>query len=158
MYAGAGSPYNDLLNVSLYAQLDKKVLNIVNLSAGGRLEYFQLNDTVTALKPIFRFGASINVFQETYFRASYGQGYRFPTITERYIRTGVGNFGVFSNPDLQGESSWNGEVGIKQGLKFKNIYGYLDIAAYWQEYENTIEYLFGFWGNSYTDRKSTRLN
>jgi len=150
MYDGSGSPYNDLLNVSAYTQLDKKVLNLINLSAGGRLEYFELNDTVTAIKPIFRLGASINVFRETYFRASYGQGYRFPTITERFIRTGVGNFGVFSNPNLQSESSWNGEVGIKQGLKFRNIYGYFDVAAYWQQYQNTIEYLFGFWGDSYT--------
>src|SRR5690554_317866 len=134
MYDGSGSPYNDLLNVSAYTQLDKKVLNLINLSAGGRLEYFELNDTVTAIKPIFRLGASINVFRETYFRASYGQGYRFPTITERFIRTGVGNFGVFSNPNLQSESSWNGEVGIKQGLKFRNIYGYFDVAAYWQQY------------------------
>src|SRR5690606_35988250 len=73
--------------------------------------------------------------------------YRFPTITERYIRTGVGNFGVFPNPNLQAESSWNAEVGIKQGLKFGNIFGYLDIAGFWQEYQNTIEYLFGKWGD-----------
>lgn len=93
----------------------------------------------------------MKVFQETYFRASYGQGYRFPTITERFIRTGVGNFGVFANPNLKPESSWNAEVGIKQGLKFGGIYGYLDIAGFWQEYENTIEYLFGFWGTSFTN-------
>lgn len=150
MYVGSGSPYNDLLNISAYAQVEKKLLNILNLSAGGRLEYFQLNDTVTGLKPIFRIGASINVFKETYFRASYGQGYRFPTITERYIRTGVGNFGVFANPNLRSESSWNAEFGIKQGVKLGNIYGYFDVAAYWQQYQNTIEYLFGFWGESYT--------
>lgn len=147
IYAGSGSPNNNLLNVSAYTQIEKKVLDALNLSVGGRLEYFSLNDTVTAIKPIFRAGASIKVAQETYIRTSYGQGYRFPTITERYIRTGVGNFGVFPNPDLKPESSWNAEVGIKQGLKFGKIYGYLDIAGFWQEYENTIEYLFGFWGN-----------
>lgn len=150
MYVGSGSPNNRLTNISAYSQIEKKVLNLVNLSVGGRLEYFELNDTVTALKPIFRAGASINVMRETYVRASYGQGYRFPTITERFIKTGVGNFGVFPNADLQAESSWNAEVGIKQGLKLGSIYGYLDIAGYWQEYQNTIEYLFGFWGTSYT--------
>jgi len=147
LYAGGGSPTNQLLNISAYSQLEKKVRQTLNLSVGGRLEYFQLNDTITALKPIFRAGASIKLYQETYLRGSYGQGYRFPTITERFIRTGVGNFGVFPNPELKPESSWNGEVGIKQGLKFGEIYGYLDIAGFWQEYENTIEYLFGFWGD-----------
>jgi len=151
MYVGSGTPNNKMLNLSAYAQVEKKVLNVLNLSVGGRLEYFQLNDSITALKPIFRAGASLKVHQETYVRASYGQGYRFPTITERFIRTGVGNFGVFANPELKPESSWNAEIGIKQGVKFLGIYGYLDIAGFWQEYKNTIEYLFGFWGNSYTD-------
>ncbi len=147
LYAGAGDPRNQILNISAYTQLEKKFQKLINVSVGGRLEYFQLNDTVTAIKPIFRAGTSLKLYQETYLRASYGQGYRFPTITERYIRTGVGNFGVYPNPDIKPESSWNAEVGIKQGLKFGKIYGYLDIAGFWQEYENTIEYLFGFWGD-----------
>ncbi len=151
LYAGGGSPENQLLNVSAYMQLEKKVKQTLNLSGGGRMEYFQLNNSITALKPIFRAGASLKLYQETYLRGSYGQGYRFPTITERYIRTGVGNFGVFPNPELQPESSWNTEVGIKQGLKFGKLYGYLDVAGFWQEYDNTIEYLFGFWGEDPTD-------
>jgi len=132
-------------------QLEKNGKQTLNLSGGGRMEYFQLNNSITALKPIFRAGASLKLYQETYLRGSYGQGYRFPTITERYIRTGVGNFGVFPNPELQPESSWNAEVGIKQGLKFGKLYGYLDVAGFWQEYDNTIEYLFGFWGEDPTD-------
>lgn len=147
MYIGSGSPNNQMLNISGYAQLEKKIKKVINLSVGGRLEYFQLNDSITAIKPIFRAGTSIKIYQETYLRASYGQGYRFPTITERYIRTGVGNFGVFPNPGLKPETSWNAEIGIKQGIKLGNIFGYFDIAGFWQEYQNTIEYTFGFWGD-----------
>ena len=145
IYVGSGSPFNNMLNVSAYAQGEKKIQQTVNLSVGGRLEYFQLNDSITALKPIFRAGTSIKLYQETYLRMSYGQGYRFPTITERFIKTGVGNFGVFPNLNLKPESSWNAEVGLKQGLKFGKLMGYLDAAAFWQEYENTIEYMFGIW-------------
>lgn len=151
LYSGGGSPYNDLLNVSAYTQIEKKFQQVLNLSLGARLEYFRLNDSVEAIKPIFRAGASFKLYQETYLRTSYGQGYRFPTITERFIRTGVGNFGVFPNPSVLPESSWNAEVGIKQGIKFGKIMGYFDIAAFWQEYENTIEYLFGFWGDPAVD-------
>lgn len=145
IYSGSGTPNNQMLNVSAYTQLENKINKTINLSVGGRLEYFQLNDNVTALKPIFRAGTSIKLYQETYLRASYGQGYRFPTITERFIKTGVGNFGVFPNPELKPESSWNAEVGIKQGLKFGKLQGYLDLAGFWQEYQNTIEYMFGIW-------------
>ncbi len=145
IYVGSGSPNNQMLNVSAYSQLESKFNKSLNISAGGRLEYFQLNDTITALKPIFRAGASLKLYQETYLRASYGQGYRFPTITERFIKTGVGNFGVFPNPNLKPESSWNAEIGIKQGLKLGGVMGYLDIAGFWQQYQNTIEYMFGIW-------------
>ena len=145
IYVGSGSPNNKMLNISAYTQLESKFNKSLNLSVGGRLEYFQLNDTITAMKPIFRAGGSLKLYQETYLRASYGQGYRFPTITERFIKTGVGNFGVFPNPNLKPESSWNAEIGIKQGLKLGGVMGYLDIAGFWQEYQNTIEYMFGIW-------------
>ena len=145
MYVGSGSPNNRLLNLSAYTQMEKSFNKILNVSAGARFEYFQLNDTVTAMKPIFRCGASLKLYQETYLRASFGQGYRFPTITERFIKTGVGNFGVFPNPRLLPESSWNGEVGVKQGLKLGGVYAYFDAAFFWQEYQNTIEYMFGIW-------------
>jgi len=145
LYAGSGTPDNTLLNVSGYGQLEKNLWKIVNLSVGGRIEYFSLNDTINEIQPIFRAGGNIKLHQETYLRMSYGQGYRFPTITERFIQTGIGNFGVFPNPDLKPETSSNSEVGIKQGLKFGKLFGYLDIAGFWQEYDNTIEYLFGFW-------------
>ncbi len=145
IYVGSGSPNNQLLNLSAYTQIESKFNGSLNISAGGRLEYFQLNDTITAMKPIFRAGASLKIYQETYIRASFGQGFRFPSITERFIKTGVGNFGVFPNPNLKPESSWNAEIGIKQGLKLGGLMGYLDIAGFWQEYQNTIEYMFGIW-------------
>jgi len=145
IYEASGSRNNYLWNLSAYLEFEKKFGNAINISAGMRLEHFRLNDSIRELKPIFRFGTSFKLGQETYLRASIGQGYRFPTITERYIRTKVGSFGVFDNPDLVSETSWNAEVGLKQGFKFSKYYGYFDIAGFYQEYRNTIEYLFGFW-------------
>ncbi|MNU91104.1 putative TonB-dependent receptor BfrD precursor [compost metagenome] len=145
IYIGSGRPINQLLNLSAYAQAEKKFWKRLTISVGGRLEYFQLNDTVRALKPIFRAGTNLKLSKATFLRASYGQGYRFPTITERYIKMGVGNFGVFPNPQLKPESSWNAEFGIKQGFKIGPVMSFVDVAAFWQEYQNTIEYMFGFW-------------
>ncbi len=145
LYVGSGSPKNTLLNLSGYAQLEKKFYKIVNLSLGSRMESFQLNGARAVIQPIYRGGVSIKVFQETYIRTSMGQGYRFPTITERFIRTGIGNLGMFPNPDLKPEKSRNMEAGIKQGFKFGKFMGYADVAWFMQHYENTIEYLFGIW-------------
>lgn len=145
LYAGAGSPHNTLLNLSGYAQLEKKMYKIINISLGSRIESYHLNDARAVIQPIYRGGMSIKVFQETYIRTSIGQGFRFPTITERFIRTGIGNLGMFPNPDLKPEKSRNMEAGIKQGFKFGKFMGYADVAWFMQHYENTIEYLFGIW-------------
>lgn len=146
MYEGSGQPENYLEHVSGYAQLEKEFWKILNLTLGGRVEYFSLNNGKDKkLKPIFRAGGSIKLTQGTFLRMSYGQGFRYPTITERFIQTGVGNFGVFPNPQLKPETSSNSEVGVRQGFKFGPIKGYFDVAGFWQEYDNTIQYLFGFW-------------
>ncbi len=150
LYEASGSPTNYLWNTSVFMQVEKKFLNILNISAGVRLENYTINDSIHDSKPIIRIGASLKLGQETYLRVSYGQGYRFPTITERYIKTSVGSFGVFDNPDLIPETSWNSEIGVKQAFKFTNYYGFLDVAIFYQEYNNTIEYLFGFWDPTYT--------
>jgi iron complex outermembrane receptor protein len=100
---------------------------------------------LTDWQPILRGGLNLKLMQATFLRMSYGQGYRFPTITERYISTAIGALGVFENPALKPETSWNAEVGVNQGYKFGTYYGQLDVAAFIQEYQNTIEYLFGFW-------------
>jgi iron complex outermembrane receptor protein len=89
------------------------------------------------------------IFRETYIRGSYGQGYRFPTIAEKYIRTNLGAIAIYPNTNLQPESSWNAEIGIKQGIKVgKAFVGYLDVAYFHQRSFNTIEFTFGPWGST----------
>jgi len=145
LYVSSGTPQNKIVNASGYIQLDKKFWRILNLSGGVRYEYFKMNDLNSVVAPIFRAGANLQVMKATYIRASYGQGYRYPTITERYITTKAGMFGVFPNPDLKPETSKSFEIGLKQGFKIGNCMGYLDVAGFYQKYENTIEYLFGNW-------------
>jgi iron complex outermembrane receptor protein len=145
MYQGSGNDINRFYNLSGYAQFENNLFKTLTLSVGLRIEYYNMNGIENDLKPIFRAGMNLKVMKETYVRLSYGQGYRFPTIAERYIRLNTGSFGVFENDTLRSETSWNAEVGIKQGFKFFNYFGYFDIALFQQEYYNTIEYLFGQW-------------
>jgi iron complex outermembrane receptor protein len=96
-------------------------------------------------KPVFRAGANYKLGQATYLRASYGQGYRFPSIAEKFIVTGLGAIHVFANPELKPETSYNAEIGIKQGFKIGEFKGFIDIAAFQQEFRNFIEFTFGQW-------------
>lgn len=145
LYASSGNPENRIVNASGYIQLDKKLWRVLNLSGGVRYEYFKMNDLNSVVAPIFRAGASLQVTRGTFVRTSYGQGFRYPTITERYITTKAGLFGIFPNPDLKPETSNSFEIGVKQGFKIGNCKGYFDIAGFYQKYHNTIEYLFGLW-------------
>lgn len=145
LYDSSGTPNNRTTNIAGYIQLDKKFWDVLNLSGGVRYEYFQTNNLPNVAQPIFRAGASLRVLKGTWIRTSFGDGFRYPTITERYISTKAGLFGVFPNPGLQPEVSRNFELGIKQGFKIGNCMGYLDIAGFQQNYHNTIEYLFGVW-------------
>lgn len=135
---------NTANNYAAYLQLDKKFIERLNISAGMRYEYFDINRSSTA-KPVFRAGANFKVHTATYIRASYGQGYRFPSIAEKFIVTGVGAINIFSNPDLVPETSYNAEIGLRQGFKIGNFLGIVDFAAFQQEYENFIEFTFGQW-------------
>lgn len=146
LYVGNGSDKNVLRNYSAYTQLDKKFWKVLNASVGFRGEYFQINKIENVLKPIFRSGVSLKLARASFLRYSYGQGYRYPTITEKFILTGLGGITIFPNPEIKPETSWSSEIGIKQGFKVGKFYGFVDFAAFWQEYANTIEWIYALWG------------
>jgi outer membrane receptor protein involved in Fe transport len=162
LYAASGTKDNHLENWAAYTQLDKKLWKVLNLSLGFRGEYFRINGTEEVLKPVFRSGLNLKLAKATFLRYSYGQGYRYPTIAEKFIFTNSGGITVYPNQQIQPETSWNTEVGLKQGVKVGSFYGYVDAAAFWQEYSNTIEYTYAVWrpdsvGFKFTNTGDTRV-
>ncbi len=57
----------------------------------------------TETKPVFRVGLNYEITPFTFLRASWGQGYRYPTIAERYITTLIGSgleaLAIRANPE-----------------------------------------------------------
>lgn len=142
---GEQSGSNTATNAAGYLQLDKKFNEVFNVSAGVRFEHYTINDE-SASQPVFRAGANYQLAEASYLRASFGQGYRFPSIAEKFIQTAVGQISIYANPELKPETSYNLELGYKQGYKVGSFKGYADIAFFQQEYENFIEFTFGQWG------------
>ena len=163
MTTGAMISYTDVLselygthtsnNIAAFIQGDQK-WEKVTLTAGMRLEYFRIDTTFTQgtlvtlgdtlpFQPVFRLGATYSPFEYTFIRASYGQGYRFPSIAEKYISTAVSALNIFPSPRIVAETGWSAEIGIKQGFKIKNFQGYLDVSAFLTQYKNMIEFMFG---------------
>lgn len=145
LYSASGHPDNQLDNYAAFVQLDKKFGNALNISGGFRGEYYAINKEESVLKPVVRGGLSLALTRGTFLRASYGQGYRYPTITEKYIFTSVGGISVFPNTDLKPETSNSAELGLKQGFKIRKFYGFIDASLFEENYSNTIEYTYALW-------------
>ena len=132
--------------IAFYLQLDKKFFDDkLSVSVGARNESFELNDD-SETATILRSGMNYQIAKASFLRASYGEGFRFPSIGEKFIQTRVSSLVIYPNIDLQSERSWNLEVGIKQGFKISDLSGFFDLALFQQEFDRFIEFTFGQWG------------
>lgn len=142
------------INSAIYGQLDKKFFDKLTFSYGIRYENNTLkspdeflgvkipNGKTADNEIISRLGLNYALMEYSSIRASWGQGYRFPTVTERFIRTQFGGFQIFPNPALKPEYGWTAELAIKQGIKISSFKGFVDLAAFVSEYEDMIEFTF----------------
>ena len=135
---------HDGSNSAVYSQLDARILKRFKLSTGIRWEVNTLNGELNLSRPVMRAGLNYQASRTSFLRASFGQGYRFPSVAEMYATAKLGDFKIFSNPGLGPEKGWSAEAGIKQGFKIGSVTGYLDLAAFWTQYEGMIEYNFGY--------------
>lgn len=131
-------------NKGLYIQADTRWRN-TNLSMGVRREWNQADHLPQEGLPVYRVGVSQKLFKATYIRASYGTGYRYPAIAERFTNTSAGAVNVFPNPSIKAETGKSWEIGLKQAVKIKSWIGYFDLAAYSTTYSQMIDFTFGYY-------------
>jgi len=130
-------------NTAIYSQLDAQLLKRLKISSGVRWEMNTLNGEIFYSLPVLRAGLNYQAGKATFIRTSFGQGYRFPSVAEKYAATEFGGLHIFANPELEPERGWSAELGVKQGFTLGNWLAYADLALFWTEYENMIEYTFG---------------
>ncbi len=117
-------------------------------SGGIRAEQNKVDQEKDDVTPVFRSGINYHAFDATYFRASIGQGYRFPSIAERFIQTSVGGVNIFPNPGLEAENGLSFEAGVKQGFQLGDWRGFIDGAVFENDYYDMIEFVFAQWANT----------
>lgn len=145
------------INLAAYAQADFK-WDRLNVSTGMRYEKNTIygpdsiafnkkygekapnGGVLEESKPVFRIGANYKLGQATFIRASFGQGYRFPTVAELFINTSAGSLRIFPNPKLTSETGWTQEIGIKQGFKIGRFQAFADASVFQSEYSNMMEF------------------
>jgi outer membrane receptor protein involved in Fe transport len=129
----------------IYAQFEKE-LGRFQLSAGWRYEMFRLDSIISPSIPVQRYGINYRAAKNTYLRSSYGEGFRFPSPAERFVKYKIDIINIYPNPDLQAETGWNAELAVKQKFTKDSWNGYLDLAFFVTSYDNMTEFSFGKWG------------
>ncbi|MBL0310835.1 MAG: TonB-dependent receptor [Bacteroidetes bacterium] len=152
----------DVMNFSAFVQVEKKFFKRLTVSAGLRLEYARLSghtiqnrlpfinllhhlrnketDIQSPVTPLFRCGLNYQATQGTFLRASFGQGFRFPSLAEKYVYTIRSFAQAFPNDSLRPENGWSAEIGIKQAVKVSNWIAYFDLSGYVMRYHDMIEF------------------
>jgi len=130
-------------NIAGFAQFEIRPLYRLKAVAGLRIENYSLDGINDRIVPIIRAGLNWQAADFTFLRASYGQGYRFPSIAEKFASTTIGSIRIVANPDILSESGWSTEIGVKQGVLLGNITGQADLSIFFLQNSNMIEYMFG---------------
>ena len=112
-------------NAALFFQYDQRFWDRLSVSAGVRAEYYRVNN-----------------------HRREAEGYRNPSINEKYLRKDIGGVGVYPNPNIKPEKGFNAELGFKQGYKIGNFQGFVDIAGFYTQYKDMVEFQFGLFNNA----------
>lgn len=148
-------------NAAGFLQVEKRFFKRLTLSGGVRLEFNKLdtcspmvdqwvlnkvlnrqsnNLIYSPIQPLFRFGVNFQALEATYLRASIGQGYRYPSMAEKFIQTARSGVYVIPNYQLRPEHGWSAEIGIKQAVKISKWVFYADLAGFVSKYRNMINF------------------
>jgi iron complex outermembrane receptor protein len=135
-------------NRAAYSQLQYKKNGWI-AQIGLRYEHYNLDGNI-ASKPVYRAGINKQLGRATFIRASYGEGFRYPSIAEMFTTTSTGSIFILPNADLKPETGNNLEIGVKQGISLGNkkvgIFNtYIDLSIFQNKYQNMMEYSFGSW-------------
>jgi iron complex outermembrane receptor protein len=149
------------MNIAGYTQFEIRPFPKLKGVAGIRIENNSLDGINDKIIPVFRAGLNWQAADYTFLRASFGQGYRYPAIAEKFAATTLGSIKIIANPDILSESGWSSELGIKQGLSLGKMTGQADLSLFYMRNSNLIEYMFGAYpegiGFKATNREESRV-
>ena len=128
---------------AVFMQWEQSLTSRLSLTAGLRYDYYSIDasDTVTKLSPKINLAYAIT--PNFRLRAAYGEGFRIPSLGERFIED-RDFFPIIRNLDLIPEESISYEVGLRNLYTFNNEASSLlfDIAVFWNEFDHLIETAF----------------
>ncbi len=146
---------------SFYTQAEYDGIQSMILTAGGRFDLESADGIDNNLQFSPKIGMSYNLLEDFNLRASIGNGFRVPTVAERYASVSFQGFKVIPNMALLPEKSWSFEAGFNYEFKLLNMPFFVDAALFNNELVDLIEPSFATSGNAEIQFKnitSARIN
>jgi len=122
--------------LAFYGQDEMKLSVNMRLTLGVRFDFQSVGLTGEHLEPNPKIGLSYDVLDGTTLRASFGRGFRVPSLPEAFISAGSTGLAAVPNRDLKPERSSSYEIGVSQSL---GGLGAIDLAAFRSDFDNLIE-------------------
>ncbi len=137
-----GDPIGNQPEGAVFGQWEQTFGKRIQLVAGLRYDLYRIDasDTVTKLSPKLNFAYSFTPNLTA--RAAYGQGFRIPSLGERFVDN-RDFFPIVRNLGLRPEESTSYELGLRGLLAFSERSDALvDVAVFWNDYWRLIETRF----------------
>ncbi len=121
---------------ALFAQDEWRATDRLTITLGARLDLQSLYIVQSSPQLSPKIAFSFTPVEGTALRASFGRGFRVPSVAEAWANINLGLGFFVPSPDLKPERSFSYEVGISQTL---GDVGTIDVAFFRTDYENLIE-------------------
>lgn len=127
---------NHSRGIGVFSQFEYKFTSSVKLSLGARYDYNRLADLdfESAVSP--KAGINYQLNDKLVLRASFGLGFRAPSLAEAFTSTTTSGVSIKPNPALKSESNYSFEAGLNYSASEKLN---LDLAVFNSEYKDMIE-------------------
>jgi outer membrane receptor for ferrienterochelin and colicins len=122
--------------LALYGQNEARLLEDLSLTLGVRSDFQSIGLTGDGGQLNPKVGLTYKPAAGTTLRASFGRGFRVPSLPEAFVSAGSTGLMAVPNEDLKPEKSSSYEVGISHML---GDGGSLDLAAFRSDFSNLIE-------------------
>ena len=130
-----------------FGQDEVRLLRPLTLTVGCRYDFSSVGVTAPggSLNP--KVALAYTPFEGTTARASFGRGFRVPSVAEAFLLAGFSDIIARPNADLKPERSSSYEIGVSQRL---GEFGTFDIAGFRSDFDNLIEVVPAAEGNVLT--------
>ena len=124
----------------IYLQDDLQLTEAVQLTGGLRFDFQDVDSLESSGELNPKAGIVITPGEGTTLRASFGRGFRIPSVAEAFTSTNVAGVPVVPNPGVAPERSTSYEIGARQRIGDGAV---VDLALFRNDFSNLIEAGFG---------------